>query len=135
MLQSNSKSLLNLVLLLLIVLISKIAFVIYVSYIVKFYAFHDVFYNQHLYVKAYHFLFLGFFSIGFFFLPFLHLLAKTLDHRKILKYCFILQALSLTSFIFLPSLVTLLLSAAAYTVAFCQYQFQIYLYSNPLSHM
>lgn len=27
------------------------------------------------------------------------------------------------------------IDAKDYTVAFCQYQFQIYLYSNPLSHM
>ncbi|AIT08817.1 hypothetical protein LO80_01710 [Candidatus Francisella endociliophora] len=112
--QSNYKSsLLNLVMLLSFVLIAKVAFVIYVSYIVKFYAFHDVYYNQHLYVKGYHFLFLGFFSIGFFFLPFLHLLTRSIDHRKILRLCLILQGSGVIAFILAPSLLTLLISAAA----------------------
>lgn len=114
MLRLNYKSsVLNLILLLMFVLISKIAFVIYVSYIIKFYAFHDVYYNQHLYVKGYHFLFLGFFSIGFFFLPFLHLLTKSIDHRKILRLCSIFQIIGIIAFIIVPNLFTLLLSAAA----------------------
>lgn len=100
----------NLILLLLLSFTAKLAFVFYSAYLIKAYALHDVYYNHYFYVKTYHFLFMGLFSLSFFILPFLYLYVREISSKKIIIFCFIIQIISNLFFCYFNNFIVLFFS-------------------------